>query len=205
MCEKGPSPTTARTQERDGPEKEARKTTNDPESSRRPQVAEEIGCQFPGIDHDGILKQAVNITRDLAGAEEVRQSAYVGLLRLSKARRANILSLNAYVFASVRRLALRWRRVHRRPDHLSLDAAFNEKTVEDFAAGIADEDEINFMLNQLPKNCREGFVYQFMGGCTAKEVASRLGISEAAWKKRLERAMLKLAAARVAYARHLER
>jgi RNA polymerase sigma factor (sigma-70 family) len=204
MSEQGPPPLTGRTQGGDGTEKDREPTVNGEPESWKQQVTDEISRQFPGIDHHSVLKQAAKITGDPAGAEEVREHFYAGLLRLSAAQRSNIRSLDAYIFASVRNLALRWRRRHRPQNHLRLDAVLNERRIEDFTALVADEDEINFLLNQLPEDCQEGFAYYFAEDCTAEEVAARLGISTAAFKKRLQRAMLKLAIARVAYAKRLK-
>lgn len=129
----------------------------------------------------------------------MQQTFYAALLRLSADQRANIRSLDAYIYDSVRNLALRWRNTHRPSNHVELDAGFSEEKVDDIAERIADEDEINFMLRHLPENCREGFVYYFAEDCTANEVAARLGITPEAFKKRLQRSMLKLAEARIAY------
>jgi RNA polymerase sigma factor (sigma-70 family) len=198
MSEHG-SPPDARKEGCDGPEKENPPVADDMAVLRR-HVANEIRRHFPGIDHDSVLKRAASITGDLAGAEDVRQSFYAGLLQLSAVQRAHIRSLDGYVHVAVRNLALRWRNTYRPSNQGGLDAQFSKENVEDLAERVADENEINFMLNQLPENCREGFVYYFAEDCTADEVAARLGIRAEAFKKRLQQAMLTLANARIAYA-----
>lgn len=185
-------------EEGDGPETGNQATVEDRECLRR-QVAEEIGRQFPGLEHDVVLKRAFRITRDLAGAQDVQQTFYLGLLRLSTDQRAAIRSLDAYISDSVRNLALRWRKKHQPSNHKGLGAEFNEEKVDDVAERVAEENEINFMLNHLPEDCREGFVYYVAEGCTAKEAAARLGISVEAFKKRLQRSFLILTEARIAY------
>ena len=121
------------------------------------------------------------------------------LLRLSPAQLANIQSWDDYVAVSVRNLALHWRRMHRPGQHESLSADFGERVTDDFADRVADENEINFMLDQLPVKCRLVFVYYFAEGCTAREVAARLKISVGAVKNRLRRRLLKVLEARDAY------
>jgi RNA polymerase sigma factor (sigma-70 family) len=191
------SPSSVR-QEGDGSETENHPAAEDREYLRR-QVAEEISRQFPGLDHGAVLKQAASITRDLAGAEDVQQTFYLGLLRLSADQRMNIRSLDAYISGSVRNIAVRWRKKHRPSNHEGLDAEFIKENVDDIAERVADENEINFMLSQLPENCRKGFVYYFAEDYTAKEAAARLGITTESFKKRLQRSILELAAARMAY------
>ena len=201
MCEKRPVPP-----ERDGSDKEDQAGVNDPSAVRR-HVAAEISRRFPGIvNHDVVLRHAARITRDLAGAEDARQNAYLGLLRLSDEALANIRDWDAYIAVCVRNAAVRWRERYSSLKFVGLEAAaLEQKEGEDFTARIADEDELNYMLRQLPKNCREAFVWYFGNGLSAAEVAARLGISVAAVKKRLRRALEKMAVAGRVYRKRWKR
>jgi len=165
----------------------------------RHEFGDEINRVFPGFDHASVLSRAFRITLDRAGAEDVVQSLIFNLLRLSEGQRAGIRSLDLYIAVSIRNLAIRWCQMHRPGHHESLSVDFDERVTEDCADRVADEDEINFMLAQLPASCRETFVYFFAEDYTAQEVAARLGISVEAVKKRLQRGLLKLLKARAAY------
>jgi RNA polymerase sigma factor (sigma-70 family) len=196
MSEQEPCPLIALTPERDEPEDQPSVQAR---RSRRSYLADESSRAFPEIHRDAVLMQAFKITADLSGAEDVLQSLLVNLLRLSAAQRKSIRSFDRYIAASVRHLALRWRKKHQAPEHESLSVDFDERTTEDFTRLVADENEINYLLNQIPEGYREALVYFFAEDCTAEEVAARLGISTDAVKKRLQRALVKLAAARAAY------
>jgi RNA polymerase sigma factor (sigma-70 family) len=198
MSEQGPPLLTALRDERDGPEAQER-TSADHRGSLKRQLAEEVGLLFPGIDHDEVLRKAFKVTGDLYGADDVQQSFYRNLIRLPEEQRAAIRSFEKYVSASIRNLGVQWRKEHRPPQHESLDDDFAERMIDDFTYQLADEQEIEFMLQQLPEDCREAFVLYFGVDCTAQEVARRLGINTEALKKRLAKSILILTEARVAY------
>jgi RNA polymerase sigma-70 factor (ECF subfamily) len=198
MSEQGTSLLTAPAEARDGPEDHQ---ITDELTSLRPHPGGDISSVIPEIDRDAILEQAFRITGDLAGAEDVLQSLLVNVMRLPADRRTQIRSWESYIAVATRNLAVRWRKSHRPHNHQSFRADSDDRVTEDFTELVADENEINFMLSQIPAACREAFVYFVAEDCTAQEVAARLRINTGTVKKRLQRAALKLAAARAAYTR----
>lgn len=198
MSQRAPPLLTTLTDERDGPEVRD-PTPADGRGLLKRQLAEQVGRIFHGIDHADVLRKAFQTTGDLCGAEDVQQTLYRNLICLSEHQRAGIRSFEKYLSVSIRNLGIRWRKQHRPPQHESLDEDFAEKMIDDFTNQLADEQEIDFMLSHLPHDCREAVVLYFAEDCTAQEVAIRLGINTEALKKRLRKAMLRLADARQAY------
>lgn len=158
----------------------------------------EIDQIFPGVDHRAKLGQAIEITRDYAGAEEVLQNVYRALTRLSAEKRQGIESMGAYVSASVRRAALKWVNQQHRMlfEELSEDttqAASHLNPDPDFVTQLENEDEVDYLLAKIPKACREVYVYVNWDGYTMKEISALTGVKVNTLRKRLKRAALRLA------------
>lgn len=198
MSEQGPPLLTALRDERDGLAAQ-NLSIGDERGILKRQLAGEVGRIFKGIDHDEVFRRAFKVTGDLCGAEDVQQTFYRNLICLSDEQRGDIRSFEKYVAASIRNLGVQWCKQHRPPQHESLDDDFAERMIDDFTNQLADEQEIEFMLQQLPEDCREAFVLYFAQDCTAEEVARKLRMNTEALKKRLRKAMLILAEARIAY------
>jgi RNA polymerase sigma factor (sigma-70 family) len=198
MSEQAPPLLTALTDERDGLAAQ-NPLSGGKRGILKRQLAAEVARIFQGIDHDEVFRKAFKITGDLCGAEDVQQSFYRNLICLSEEQRGAIRSFEKYVSASIRNLGVQWRKQHQPPQHESLDDEFAERMSDDFTNRLADEQEIEFMLRQLPEDCREAYVLYFAQDWTAQEVAKKLGINTEALKKRLRKAILILAEARIAY------
>jgi len=148
---------------------------------------------FPlAVCRKSVLRQALRITGDLSGAEDVLQELLVNLMGISAVRRETICSFDRYIAASVRNLAVRWCKKHRGPMHEPLSGDLYERTVEECTELVENESEMNSLMERIPQGCREVLICFYVEECTAEEVATHVGISTAAVKKRLQRAAAKL-------------
>jgi RNA polymerase sigma factor (sigma-70 family) len=196
MSEQETTPPSALTEEREGLESEDQQPRVQIDRDR---LAKEIRHFFPGVDHVAVLYQAHKLTGDFGGAEDVQQSFYLSLLKLSEEERAAIRNIAAYVTISLRREAVRWRNKHRSDIEEPLDEQLEDQLEDeraDFVARIAHEDEANFMLRQIPEHCREAYVYHNKDGYTAKEISELLKVKVETVRKRLQLAALHMAKAR---------
>jgi len=187
MCEKDTNDPSSPPEGDEGSEK------HEPVDRRR--VAKQCDRLFPGIDHEAGLKLAFNITRDFSGAEDVVQTVYAAMIRLPVERRRGIRTVAAYVATSIRREAYRWVRRYR---YLS-DEELTEGQLPqepDFVERLADQDEANFMLSEIPEYCREVYVLFNRDGYTIPEISRITGEKVDTVKKRLVVAAGHLAVAR---------
>jgi RNA polymerase sigma factor (sigma-70 family) len=187
MCEKDTNDPSSLPEGSEGSEK------HEPVDRRR--LAKEFDRLFPGIDHEAGLKLAFNITRDFSGAEDVLQTVYLSMTRLPDERRREIEAVAAYVATSIRREAYRWVRRYR---FLSVEELTEAQLPQepDFVERLADEDQANFMLSEIPEYCREAYVLFNRDGYTVPEISRITGDKIDTLKKRLVVAAGHLAMAR---------
>jgi RNA polymerase sigma-70 factor (ECF subfamily) len=124
--------------------------------------------------------------------DEVIQEAYA---RLWSAEVDRISSPRAYFFVTVRHLvgeAIRRSRIvsiETLADVDSLNIADEEGSPERRVSGRQELGRLQGLLEQMPPKCRMAFELRKFAGCSQREIAQRMGISECTVEKHLVKAL----------------
>lgn len=140
-----------------------------------------------------LFRVAVNLTGSPHDAEDAVQEVFVGVVRARRQMR-NVENLRAYVFAALRRAALRLAAVRRErslsPEELLCLSAPQTKGPDGEQALRLER-----ALQRLPTEQREVVALKIDGGLTFAEIAAVLGISPNTAASRYRYALEKLRAA----------
>lgn len=146
---------------------------------------------------EALLRYLVRICPNPAEIQDIRHDAYVRILQA--ADRFRPIAPKALLFKTARRLVIDRARRHRivpidlKDDLDELNVLVDAVTPER-RLGIRQQlITVNTAFNQLPEKCREAMWLRKVEGCTQKEIAARLGISEGTVEKHLLRGVRLLA------------
>lgn len=144
-----------------------------------------------------VYRYAHLLTRDRADAEEATQDAFVAAWRGAATFRGGE-SARSWLLAIARREVLRQRRARRDDpvDAETLEALADQAGWGDpsAAGGASSAERVGRALDALPVADRDVVVLRDLEGLTPEVASEQLGLSVAAFKSRLHRARLKLAA-----------
>ncbi|MCU0622356.1 MAG: sigma-70 family RNA polymerase sigma factor [Gemmatimonadaceae bacterium] len=145
-----------------------------------------------------VYRYAHLLTRDRADAEEATQDAFVAAWRGAAGFRGGETA-RPWLLAITRREVIRQRRARRdEPTEAeTLEVLADQAGWGDPAAagGASSAERIGLALDALPAGDRDVLVLRDIEGLAPDAAAEQLGLSVAAFKSRLHRARLKLAAA----------
>ncbi len=152
---------------------------------------------FLGRHQAAVYRYARLLTHDHADAEEATQDAFVSAWRAADSF-LGTGSARSWLLAIARRAALRLRRGRR-------DEPTDAETLEQLAdragwgdaatdGGASTSEQLAAALDRLSEAERRALVLRDVEGLTPDVAAEQLGLSVAAYKSRLHRARLKLAA-----------
>ena len=138
-----------------------------------------------------LFKAAWDILGRGEDAEDAVQDVFVSLVRARPAL-AEVRNLNAYLFAALRRAALK--RMEQRKDmqHLALESLEHELPAAQAKIASAEEERLHGALRSLPLEQREALVLKIDGGLTFEELAAALDISANTAASRYRYALEKL-------------
>jgi RNA polymerase sigma-70 factor (ECF subfamily) len=125
-------------------------------------------------------------------ALEVAQEAYVRMLKLDEP--GAVSYLRTFLFRTAANLAVDLRRrdktQERVAEQLQLRGGPELRTPERYAAGDQVLTRLEKLVEAMPANCRQSFVWHQILGVDAATVARRLGITESMVRKYVVRALL---------------
>ena len=137
-----------------------------------------------------LLRTARSICGSQEDAEDALQEVFVGLVRTGPAL-AEVKNMNAYLFSSIRRAALR-RIAQRGHEQPAAQATFDTPAR---GASAEPSDRLSRALDSLPTEQREVVALKVDGGLTFDEIAGMLDISINTAASRYRYALEKLRAA----------
>lgn len=141
-----------------------------------------------------MLSRAYDILRDRGLAEDAAHNAFVRILKnLDKLKEVESLSTKSYVMTVLENVAKTMYVKRSKQKIYELDEALpNNSDVERDTEIRLTAENLAGKIAELPEKYREIIVLKFLNGLDDGEVASSLGISSAAVRKRLQRAREKL-------------
>ena len=141
-----------------------------------------------GLDLRRLRLVAYQLTRNFWASHDIAQSICANLLAMSREKRNEIESLDAYAARAAKNAALNWLRAQDRNAPLSVARDLAAEGFDPFET-VCAEDEVCRRLATLPARLRDPLILCALYGYQAKECAATLGISvEAVWK-RVQRAL----------------
>ena len=149
-------------------------------------MLESIYIRYKGL----MLSRAYDILRDRGLAEDAVHEAFLRILRnLNKLDSAESLRTKSFVVTVVENTAKTMYVKQNRTQALPVDEELvsTEDVIEQADARMTAE-QIAKMIELLPEKLRNVMTLRYLNGLNDKEIASALGISGAAVRKRLERA-----------------
>lgn len=144
-----------------------------------------------------------------ADVEDLLQGVYERLLKMTPLERARVTCWKAFAITTARNLALDWLR-HSRvvpiqlvAENGRLDVLDERVRVVELVAAQQELKAAEAAVAALPPRCREVFVLRRVHGCSQREIAQRLGISENTVEQHLVKAVRRLMAIKNARAEGL--
>lgn len=134
------------------------------------------------LEIEGALRALLyRFTRNLADVDELLQETYMRLLAAGSRPGPEVRSVRAFAIVVARNVARSWAR-HQQVVPFELVANLEDFDIADERERIEEQTDARQLLAKLvaslPPRCREVFVLRKVYGCSQKEIAAKLRISE---------------------------
>ncbi len=154
--------------------------------------------RFFHLYYDQVFRFAYYHVGEKEACKEVVSEVFYSIWK-SKKRLADIESIDAYLFASVRNEALRWLSKNRRDGQVPIEELIgNEPEDGDSPLELLESEELRDVLSQaidsLPERCRIIFLLAREEGLKPKEIAEMLSIKESTVRVQMKLAVDRLIA-----------